>query len=412
MLFDSEPSVYAVWPNGRHDVLIIRRYVFREVSQSFAAVLAVLLLVFLSHRFVRFLTDAAAGHISSDLIFQLLALKVAAKLAILLPLALFVGVLLGLGRLYRDSEVTAMSAGGVGLPSITRHVLGFAGAVAVFTLLFAIAFGPRLSQIQESVLAKARGDAEVTGVVPGRFKSIGKGDQVVYVERLDLASDALHRVFVQLENDGRQQILVSEKAYQTIRSPDGGEIGGVDGDLEGQRFVVMENGYRYEGVPGQADYTISRFERHAVRIDRFGDGDVRQRMESRSTASLIEWGLSRAGSQASSASWAELQWRLSMPISALLLGALAVPLARSSPRQGRYGKLLWAVLVYFAYSNALGVARRAVESGELVHWIGVWPVHAVVLLVTLWLIRSPAVGRAARRSVEAAGPRAASGARR
>ena len=91
-------------------MLILQRYLFREVAQAFGAVLAVLLLVFLSHRFVRFLTEAAAGQISADLIFVLLALKVAVKLSVLLPLALYIGVLLGLGRMHKDSEIIAMSA--------------------------------------------------------------------------------------------------------------------------------------------------------------------------------------------------------------------------------------------------------------------------------------------------------------
>jgi lipopolysaccharide export system permease protein len=362
--------VYADCPNGRKNVLIIQRYLFREVSQAFAAVLVVLLLVFLSHRFVGFLTEAAAGHIASDLIFMLLALQVAVKLSVLLPLALFVGVLLGLGRLHKDSEIVAMAAGGVGVAGLTRHIFVFAGAIGILTFVLAVFLEPRLSLVQEQVVARARGQAEVTGVVPGRFKELGEEGQVIYVQSLSDDQREMRNVFVQLNRNEQQQILVSEKAYQTVM--------GTSGD----RFVVLEHGYRYEGQPGRADYIVTRFEKHAVRIDRIGRSEVRNRLEAKSTRELI--------SDARPDHLAELQWRLSMPISALLLGALAVPLARTSPRQGRYAKLLLGIVVYFAYSNSLGIARKYVESGELHPWIGVWPVHIVLLTVTAWLLLSPA----------------------
>ena len=208
--------VYADRPNRRKIVLIIQRYLFREIAQAFVAVLAVLLLVFLSHRFVKFLTEAAAGHISPDLIFVLLALKVAVKLSVLLPLALFIGVLLGLGRMHKDSEIVAMAAGGVGVSVLTRHVTGFAVCIGILTLVLAVFLEPRLSLVEEEVIARARGQAEITGVVPGRFKEMSKGNQVIYVESLSDDQREMRKVFVQLSGDNRQQILVSEKAYQTV----------------------------------------------------------------------------------------------------------------------------------------------------------------------------------------------------
>ena len=356
-------------------MLIIQRYLFREVSQSFAAVLLVLLLIFTSHRFVRFVTEAAAGRLSSDLIFQLLILKVAASIAILLPLALFIGMLLGLGRLHQDNEIIAMSAGGVGVASLTRYVVGFSGAVAVFTLLFAVFLGPRLILVEEQVFARARGQAEITGIIPGRFKSFGGGNQVIYVEGVSADQRQMLNVFVQLTHGKERQILTADRAYQTVI--------GNDGD----RFVVLEDGYRYEGRPGRSDFAVTRFAKHGVRIDRIGSTTARNRLDAKSTAELWR---SDAPDHA-----AELQWRLSLPLSVLLLGTLAVPLARTSPRQGRYAKLLIAIVIYFAYSNSLGIAQKYIQNGSIHPWVGVWPVHFILALVTSWLL----LGEAARRDI-------------
>lgn len=355
--------------------MILRRYLLREVLYAALGVLAVLLLVYISHRFVRLLSSASAGTISGNLVAQLVALKLGSALQLLLPLALYGGVLLGLGRLYRDSEMVAMAAGGFGLRRFVSSVciVGVIGAVIVGVL--ALVVSPRIAALQEFVLAKAKGEALITGLVPGRFQTFG-GDSVVYAERVDPFERALGGVFVRVLTDRGEQLLLAGSAY-----PD------VDPQT-GDRFVVMKEGTRYAGEPGRLDFVVTDFAEHAVRLDRIRRPAVRARLEAEPSIALIGSG--------DAPKLAELQWRLSMPITALLLPLLALPLSRTTARQGRFARLFLAAVVYFAYNNALGVAQNLTERGEWPAAVGLWPVHGVVLLAAVWLIGRMARGHGRR----------------
>ena len=337
--------------------LIIQRYLAREILQSFAAVLAILLLVFAAHRFVRFLTEASSGRIPSDVIFQLVVVKLTVNLTVLLPLAFFIGVLLALGRLHKDSEVVAMSAGGVGLRSLAHVVLGLSLGFALLIGLMSCYASPRLAAIEDSILTRARGEAEVTGLAPGHFKEFGQGN-IVYVESIEPDRRTLRGVFVRVTRGDREELVVAERAYQSIQG------------REGERFMVLEDGHRYSGVPGRRDFVITRFARHAVRLDVVTRPGGRRNLDSIPTMEL--WRSEKPEHAA------ELQWRASLPISAVLLALLALPLARTTPRQGRYGKLFLAVVVYFVYNNGLGIAQSLIERGELRPAVGVWPVHVLM----------------------------------
>jgi lipopolysaccharide export system permease protein len=345
--------------------VIVHRYLFREVLQVFAAVLAVLLLIYVSNRFVRYLAQAASGYISSDLVLELMLLKLAENLALLLPLALYLAVLLALGRLYRDSEVIAMTAAGIGLARLTGALAGFATGFALICALLSTYLAPKAAELQHALFEQAKGKAKVAGLQPGRFQELGGGDQVVYVEEIADDGSSMANVFVQVSRERGQDLLVAERAYPSVEG------------AQGERFMVLENGHRYTGAPGDLDFVITRFERHAVRVQETAAPGYRK-LEATPTLELLREGDARH--------LAELQWRLSLPLSTLLLTVMAVPLARTSPRQGRYAKLVTAFVLYFLYNNALGITQKLVEREELHPWVGVWPVHGAFLAGALILL--------------------------
>ncbi len=350
--------------------MIIQRYLFREVFQTFLAVLAILVLVYLSHRFVSYLADAAAGAVSSDLIFELLILKGLENVGTLLPLAFYVATLLALGRLYKDSEVVAMIAGGIGLPKLAQAVFWTSIALAAVALVLTLYVAPLVATLQQETLARAREESEITGLYPGRFKVFPSGEQTVYVQQIAPDRRSMHNVFVQTRKRNRDEILVADSAYQRIE--------GVDA----RRYIVLENGHRYTGTPGEVDFVITQFETHAILLDRGKPQPEFQKHGTFSTMELI-------GSD-DRALKAELQWRLSLPITLVVLAMLAVPLARTSPRQGKYAKLFTALAIYFAYNNAIGVFQKFVERGDLPPAVGVWPVHGVMALVVGGLLLAQA----------------------
>ena len=347
--------------------MIVQRYLFREVLQVFAAVLMILLLIYMSSRFVRYLGQAASGYISSDLVVQLMLLNLAENLAVLLPLALYVAVLLALGRLYRDSEIIAMSAGGIGLYQLAISLFWFASGFALVVAVLSLYLAPGAANWKQNLFEKAKGEAQIAGIQAGRFREFGDGNRVVYVERIAADGRSMENIFVQVRgNKGRNQdLIVAKKAYTSVQGQDQ------------ERFMVLEDGYRYTGLPGELDFVITRFERHAVRLEPIAPPGYRK-LESKPSLELIREGGDK--------NIAELQWRLSLPVSVVLLCMLAVAMARTNRLQGRYARLLTAFVLYFLYNNGLGIAQKLIERGDLNPLIGVWPVHVLFALLALGML--------------------------
>ena len=356
--------------------MIIERYLYREVLQTCAAVLAVLVLIYGADRYTRYLADAAAGIVSSELILQILALKLIEKLPVLLPLALYLAVLLSLGRLYRDSEIVAFGAGGVGIWRLSSAILWVVLAFAFAGAALALFVAPSVATIRAALIEEAKVKAENQVFVPGRFKEFGGGNQVIYVEAVDAGTGGMSNVFVRVRNPGQEYVLVSATAHQVVLPGDAG------------RYMVLEDGFRYAGLPGDAEFSVTRFARHGVWIDTRPKAPATRARSMLATIALVDSGDSRH--------LAELHRRISSVISIVVLGMLAVPLARTSPRDGRYGRLFVAVVAYFIYSNTISIFENLLERGEIPVAVGVWPVHAAVaVLVLAMLVRQNAGGRRA-----------------
>jgi len=333
--------------------------------------------VVLTITFVRLLAEMSTSVFSSVFVFQLLVLKIIGKLSTLLPAALYVAILLALGRLYSDSEMVAMWAGGIGPRRINLSVFWFLLVFAAATSVISLYLSPEAMATRDVVWARAKAAAEVSGVLPGRFLELRNGELVAYTESLSADRREMENVFAKFTISGTSNILVAKRARFT-------------GNEEGTgRYIVLEDGYRYSGSPGSADYTVYRFAEHGFRIDKDRSESVNSKANATRTLDLLK-GPYLAYS-------AELQWRISQPISLLLLGMLAVPLARTLPRQGKYTKLAMGVAVYFLYGNAVGVMQTFIERGQVSTTIGIWPVHVVMALVVASLLYFQSYGRAPMR---------------
>ena len=346
--------------------MIIHRYLNKEVGQTWLAVSTVLLVIILSSVLVRFLREAAAGALSGEAVFYLLGLKVLIYMELLLPVAFFLAVMLALGRWYRDNEMGALAACGVSPMSLYKPLLWLAVPLAVAMAVLALYVAPWAARLGYQISERLEKSPGLSAVIAGRFKEVGNGRLVFYVERVSKDRERMHNIFIQSRRHGTLNLLSAASAYQTVDQK------------TGERFVVMLNGYRYEGLPGQANFKIVRFAKQVLRIPRQGNERVQYRSDAASTAAL--WRARTKGDMA------ELEWRISMPLSALLLTLLAVPLGRSSPRQGRYGQLVAAILVYVVYVNMLGVAQVWIEHGNISPRLGVWWVHGALLLFTAALL--------------------------
>lgn len=354
---------------------VIDRYLLKEVILNWVAVTLVLWLIVVSNRLARFLGEAAAGDLPTSAIFTLLGLKSIDYLVVLLPLTLYLGVLLALGRLYKDSEMAALGACGIGPGQMYRPLLGLAVLVGSLIGALSLYVVPQTSALGYEVRARAQGANDLSSITAGRFHESADGKMVFYAERVSPDREHLEQLFVRNEKDGVQSLLTAKRAHPARDA------------ATGDRFLVMEEGYRYQGFPGDEVFRILAFSRHGVRLESVEVLNPNIKHDAIPSEKL--WGSQDRHDIA------ELQWRLSLPIAAVCLVLLAVPLSRTTPRAGRFGKLFSAVLIFIIYYNLLGTAQVWVEKGTLGSLPGLWWVHGVPILITLGLfyfmrLRTPA----------------------
>ncbi len=346
--------------------MILTRYLYREILGTMAAVLSVLLLIYVSNRFVRFLADASSGDLSGGVIYELLALKTLSASVMLIPLALYFAIILSLGRLYRDSEMVILQSCGLSPGWFVGRILALAAGVAVVVGIITLYLAPWAESTSDGLIDAQKAIPEAMLISPGRFVEIRGGKGVVYVERRSRDGRRMENVFIQLNENDREIVLSGPRAHIELRST--GRIS----------YLVVEDGLRFERRPSEASYNLVRFREHALRIQ--------QRPVAPSVVQTRELPSRALWTSTHPPRVAELQWRLSMPLSVVLLALLAIPLSRSQPRSGRFGRIFVAILVYVLYNNLLGIAKSWVSQRQVPPEIGIWWVHGLVLLVALALM--------------------------
>jgi lipopolysaccharide export system permease protein len=360
------------------------RYFLREVAQTCLAVIGVLLLILMSSQLARVLGMAAQYEFPGGVVANLIWLTTLQQMTVLVPVGLFLGIVLSLGRLYHDSEVTAMTACGMGPAAIFRPVMLIALLAAVLLAALSFKVVPWATTRAQDLRAEALRSAQFGALEPGRFRSFAGGNAVFYAERVD-EGGRLYGVFAQYRHKDRLELAVAERAEQR-------------GAGQAEQEFVLFDGRRYEGVPGAPGWRIMEFKEHGipVTLPELKSGKVR--IQSRSTRSLLGRGTGEER--------AELAWRTAVPVMALVLGLLAVPLSKLRPRQGRFARIGLAILAYFLYSNAIAVVEVWMEKDAPGGRFGMWWVHGLMLVLVFLLIwRQEHPGPLRRKAASAGGSR-------
>jgi lipopolysaccharide export system permease protein len=352
--------------------LIVFRYLSREVLLTLSAVSAVLLVIIMSGRFIRYLAQAAQGLLDPGVLLLIMAYRIPGFLQLILPLGLFLGILLAYGRMYLDSEMTVLSATGMSQQRLLAYSLAPATLVALLAGWLSLGLAPQGVEHVARILNQQSAMTELDTLVPGRFQSMKNGTRVTYTEKLSEDRGALAGVFIsekQLSREGDKErgisVLVAESGRQEIQE-------------DGSRYLILENGYRYDGNPGQADYRAIKYDTYGVLLPKPEVAVEVTDREAMSTRELIGNDKPRMQS--------ELQWRLSIPVLVFVVTLLAVPLSRVNPRQGRFLKLLPAILLYMAYLALLIGARGALDKEKIPAALGLWWVHGLFALIGLLLL--------------------------
>ncbi|MDX1487670.1 MAG: LPS export ABC transporter permease LptF, partial [Acidiferrobacterales bacterium] len=331
--------------------MIIRRYLYREIALAVLAVTAVLVVLFVLVGVTKLLGQAAVGQYPRDIVLTLLGLELVRRLEILIPLAMYVAILLTLARWYRDNEMTILAACGMGLTFITRPVMQLALGTAVVVAVFALYVSPlataKIDQTKKASLERT----EISVAAPGVFTDLRSSGRILYVERIGTGG-VLEKIFVNDHRTATQNVLAAKSGYQRV-----------DSDT-GARFLVLKNGSMYEGIPGEPDYRVVEFATYTLRLEAPRTIPPPTAIEARPTSTLLGSSNHRENS--------ELHWRLAKPVSVLVLAIFALVLAHTDARRGRITNLIAAILVYFTYTNLLGVGETLLKSGRVAPAIGLW----------------------------------------
>jgi lipopolysaccharide export system permease protein len=345
--------------------MIFRSALLRELATVAIATFFVLLGIVITMLLVRLLGQAASGAITTTGVAALMGFAILNYLPVLFSLTLFIAVLMTLTRSYRDSEMVVWFSCGLSLTEWVRPVLTFATPVVLIIAALSLALSPWAVTNSEELRRQMDSRDDVSAVSPGVFRESRQAQRVYFVEEISGSANLVANVFVSSVQHGKQGVMVAARGFQETAE-------------NGDRFLILLNGRRYEGEPGSADYRIYEFQRYAMRVESI-DGRA-QRAPTTKSVSTLE--LLR---DPTAPHLAELSWRIGLPASALILTLLAIPLSFVNPRAGRSMNLLLALLIYMAYSNLLSITQAYIAQSRISLVLGLLGVHALMLAILLGL---------------------------
>jgi lipopolysaccharide export system permease protein len=368
---------------------IVDRYLLRELAANFLGATFILLLIVVGTAVADLLAKIASGRIPADLLFTLIALRSVDALTVLMPLAVFLGVLLAYGRLWRDSEMAVLQSSGLDLGGLSRPLILL--IVPTMIVLGAISFwlAPAAVRLSQTLLEEANRSLIIAGLEPGRFIPLPGKDGEMYVGEMSSDGTTFKRMFVENEriengegkDKGKTRIDVITATHGFLYH---------DADGVG-RYLALEDGFRVEGKLGDDDYRLMRFARNDIKLPDNEQSDNDTAVKRAAPTGVLWRGADDPVMRA------ELHWRLAAPLSALVLTLLALPLSKSSPREPRYARLLVAVLAWWVFNTGLGLGRSWISQGKLAGAFGFWWVYLPTIALAAWLIwKSQQLPRAKR----------------
>jgi len=346
--------------------MIFRRAALREFTHTAGAVFVALFAILLTTQLIRLLGDAAGGKLASEAVVALLGFSALNYLGVLLSLTLFISVLLTLSRSYRDSEMVVWFVSGLPLTRWIVPVLLFALPLVAAIAVLSMVLAPwALSKSAEFRLKMDNRD-DVALMSPGSFQESNSADRVFFVESVPGDESHVKNIFISSVQQGRLGVMVAALGHQETAA-------------NGDRFLVLENGRRYEGTPGTAEYRVMEFQRYMLRIEAKETRGIDETPKNMSTSALA--------ADPSRANQGELLWRIGIPVAALNLALLAIPLSFVNPRASRTSNLVFAIFTYMIYSNLISVCQAWVVQGRIPFANGVWIVHVAMFALLLLLLR-------------------------
>ncbi|MCH9798515.1 MAG: LPS export ABC transporter permease LptF [Betaproteobacteria bacterium] len=343
---------------------IFKKSLSHELIFTATALFVILIGIVVAQRAGFLVGKAAKGWIPNDALTTILGFNLIRFLPALLSLSIFLAVLLTLTRWYRDSEMVIWLTSGLGITKWIRPILNF--AVPVITIITVLSFFvmPWANQKVTEYENQLKARDESSSISPGVFKESNNGERVYFVEGFDELGNVVKNVFIQSTQHQKTGIIVASKGSRYTAEND-------------DRFILLENGRRYQGKPNSAEMSSTEFERYALRLETKEVAVPVAKTETISSMSLI--------SSESPRGKAELQSRLAIPVSAFILVLLAIPLSFVDPRAGRSLNVMLAVFIFIIYNNMLNIFEAWITQSKIHPIIGLWPVHGLFALLAIYL---------------------------
>jgi lipopolysaccharide export system permease protein len=338
--------------------MIFHRALLREFAGLAGAVFMTLFAIALTTRLIRLLGQAAGGQIPTDAVVAFLGFFALGTLPVLLSLTMFISVLLTLTRSWRDSEMVIWFGSGLPLTAWLKPVMLFALPQIAVIATLSLVISPWAAQMGAQYVTRLESRDDVSRVSPGVFGETGNKERVYFVESISGDATTVQNVFVSSVQQQKSGVSMSR-------------VGRTETASNGDRFIVLEDGRRYEGAPGDEQYRVMEFQRYAARIETAESKEPQVSSKSMTTGQLM--------ANPTPVNLGEMLWRVGIPVSAAILVLLAIPMSFVNPRAGRSVNLLFALFTYIVYSNLLSVSQARVSQGRMDFGIGLWLVHAAMI---------------------------------
>ncbi|UUO23271.1 LPS export ABC transporter permease LptF [Colwellia sp. M166] len=353
--------------------MIIFRYLLKEVAKTQLAVFLVIMTIFISNKFVRVLDDASEGGIPGHLVMTFIGLKIPDLAGMILPLSFFLGVLLAYGRIYAENEMTVLHACGVSEWYVVRVTLILGVVTAIITGVFTLYLSPMAAEYEYQVKDQIAADSGLSSLIAGRFQTTGNKKAVVFIHEKNRTDNTFEKVFVaQLPDKDTPNASVIDSSLVYAAT---GQV--VEEDTGSQR-LILSAGTRYQNDIKNKEFRQVAFDKYYIQIQDQKVAHKRRKLSAIPTSELYQ-------EQTPEAS-AESQWRIAFPLACIIMTLVAVPLSVVNPRQGKFGKMLPALLLFLSYFLLLTAIRSGIEKGSVPQYIGLWPVHVIVLILGFSLL--------------------------
>lgn len=345
--------------------MLFRRALLQELVVTATGAFVILAGIVVAQRTGILIRLAAKGALPNDAIATMLGFNMLKFLPMLFSLTLFLAVLMTLSRWYRDSEMVIWFSAGLSINKWIKPVLMFTLPVVLVIAVLSLYIMPWATNKADEFRLELKSRDDLATISPGVFKESKHADRVFFIESFDALGNVVKNIFVQSKQQNKLGIIVASKGSRFE-------------EKNGDQFLLMENGRRYQGTKGTAEYSTTEFEKYAIRVEAAEVITEPPSTQAISSDVLIE--------NQSVVNSAELQWRLAIPISALILTLLAIPLSSLDPRAGRSANFVMALVIYMIYNNLLSIMQAWVTQGKVSVAVGLWPVHAAFAALTVYML--------------------------